>query len=294
MPPAMDRLFTTAGGGRCPVCGSEAAPAADAGGFALLACRHCGCWSSDALARGAKTSFTPQDYFANTAADVPRWAAMLRRLEAHGAHPQSLLDVGCGTGAFLAYLRARMPAMMIVAGIELDADRAGRARAAAPGATIHCGDAVAVAESLPDSFDLITLWDLLEHVPDPGRLLRALASRLKPGGTLFIQTIHEDSLLPRLGRLSYRLSGGRFRAGIRRTHDAHHLVFFSTRGLQRLAADCGLQVGDRWFGRLALARMDGNPLLTWPAAALMAVENLCGNGLFVNLILRPAGSPGRT
>jgi SAM-dependent methyltransferase len=287
---AADRSLTTTGGAHCPVCGGSAAPSADAGGFRLYACPGCHCWSSDALARGATASFTPNAYFENAASDKARWTALLDRVSQHDLAVRSVLDVGCGTGAFLAYLRAQMPSAA-VAGIELDAGRAGHARAAAPGATIHCGDAVAVAESLNDTFDLITLWDLLEHVPDPRRLVRALAARLAPGGALFIQTIHEDSLLPRLGRLSYRLTGGRFRAGIRRTHDAHHLVFFSLTGLDRLAGQAGLRVTERWFGRLAHARMDGNPLLTVPASVLMAAENFWGNGLFVNLLLsRDAGA----
>ena len=279
--------FSTAGGSLCPACTGNTAPAADAGAFTLYACANCGSWSSDALVRGATTSFTPSGYFDHASADRPRWRDLLART---GSARRTLLDVGCGTGAFLSFARTQLPASSL-AGIELDAERAKLARQANPDATIHVGDAAVVSESLSGAFDLITLWDVLEHVPEPGRLIRALAARLAPGGLLFVQTIHEASLLPRLGRLSYSLTGGRFKAGIRRTHDAHHLVFFTQAGLGQLAASGGLAVQSTWFDRLALARMDGSPLLTWPAAALMRVENAWGNGLFVNALLaRPAAN----
>ena len=278
---AASSSLTTAGGSACPACAGSATPAADAGAFTLYACASCGSWSSDALVRNATTSFTPSGYFDHANADRPRWRDLVGRT---GGAPRALLDVGCGTGAFLSFVRAGSPATSLT-GIELDPARATLARQANPGATIHVGDAAAVSESLSGAFDLITLWDVLEHVPDPARLVRALAARLAPGGQLFFQTIHEASLLPRLGRLSYRLTGGRFRAGIRRTHDAHHLVFFTEAGIGRLAANGGLAVQSTWFDRLALARMDGSPLVTWPAAALMRAENLWGNGLFVNALL---------
>lgn len=82
------------------------------------------------------------------------------------------------------------------------------------------------------------------------------------------------------------MTGGRVRFLVRRTHEAHHLVFFSRAGLEHLAAKAGLAVRACWFDRLALARMDGGRWLTWPTAALLAIENRLGNGLFINLLLQ--------
>jgi SAM-dependent methyltransferase len=242
--------------------------------------------------RGAQTSFSPAGYFGNPDADRPKWERLLASLPAGGA-PSSVLDVGCGSGAFLAYLGQRFPSIR-KSGIELDAARAESARKRNAGASIHAGDALTVLRDLDAQYDLVTLWDVIEHVPDPAALLQALATRLAPGGTLFVQTIHEDSVVPRLGRLAYRLSGGFLRAPLRRTHDAHHLVFFSRRGLGMLAQAAGLVSVATWFDRLAPARMDGSPLLTLPTAALLWLENRWGNGLFVNVILRvaaPGGAP---
>lgn len=284
--------YTTQGGKLCPVCGGVPRPTADVGAFDLFACDDCGCWSSDALARGARTSFVPSGYFAKPSADLPRWKKLLKRLRRESAAPASVLDVGCGTGAFIRWFGERVPAAAL-AGVELDPERAAQAQAANPQARIFTGDAAETLEGLRDRYDLITMWDVLEHVADPARLIIAAAARLAPGGTLFLQTIHEHSLVPRLGRLSHVLTGGHFVGGIRRTHDAHHLVFFSRGGLARLAVAAGLTVRHVGYDRLTLSRMDGHPMLTVPTAALMAAEKLWGNGVFLSVTLQSAASAPR-
>ena len=280
--------LTTRGGRTCPVCGHGGLqPSIDLGSHSLFACPGCGCWSSDAAHRGAATSFQPEAYFRHDDADRPRWRHLLELLASSGALPERALDVGCGTGAFLEFLAEARPGCEL-AGIELDPARAERARSRLPGARILTADAQEGLGSLSGPFDLITLWDVFEHLPAPAEVLRELARLLAPGGRLYIQTIHEDSILPRLGRLVYRLSGGRLSYPARRTHEAHHLVFFSLRGLESLAADCDLVIERRWFDRLRWRRMDGPAPVTLAASALLAVENRLGNGLFVNLLLAPS------
>jgi len=277
--------LTTEGGDSCPACGATCRAAINVGSHQLFECTACGCWSSDALARNASTSFAAENYFDNPAADRPRWADLVRR--AGSPPPRTVLDVGCGNGAFLAFLAAALPGAAAT-GIELDDARAAEARAAHPGATVIAGDALREVERLTGQFDLITLWDVFEHVPAPGLLLKALARRLAPGGRLFIQTIHEASVLPAIGRWSYRLTGGLVRGLARRTHEAHHLVFFTRAGLDALAVRSGLRTTSVWFDRLARERMDGPALVTLGASALLDLEQAAGNGLFINAILEAA------
>ncbi len=274
--------LTTQGGTACPVCTGAAAPEIELPEYRLFRCARCGAWSSDARVRGAHTSFEPRDYFGNDDADRPKWEALFARL---GARPRvgSVLDVGCGTGAFLAYLAQRLPACRR-AGVELDPGRASRARERDPGAAIVAGDAEDALSRLDGPFDLVTLWDVFEHLPDPVACLGALRERLAPGGAIYVQTIHERSLLPTLGRLAYRLSGGRLTQPARRTHEAHHLVFFTRAALGLAAERADLRLRALWFDRLARRRMDGPPLVTAAAAALLALENALGNGLFVNVL----------
>jgi 2-polyprenyl-3-methyl-5-hydroxy-6-metoxy-1,4-benzoquinol methylase len=276
--------LTTRGGTACPACGAAARPRIDLGDFRLFACAGCGCWSSDALVRGARTSFEPAAYFANADADRGRWEDLLRRANLADAVPKRVLDVGCGTGDFLGFVSRRAPSTERC-GIELDPVRAAAARRADPHATIAVGTVSDALASLAGDFDLITLWDVFEHLADPAQALAALGARLAPGGSLFVQTIHEESVVPRIGRALYAVSLGRWRGPARRTHEPHHLVFFSREGLRRLAARAGLRIRAQWFDRLARARMDGSRALAAATATLLAAETALGNGLFVNLLL---------
>lgn len=280
----MTAQLTTLGGSACPACGGEARPRIDLGDFRLHACPHCGCWSSDALVRGASVSFQPSAYFANADADTARWEDVLRRTAVERSTPIRVLDVGCGCGDFLRFVARRVPAS-VRSGIEIDTERGEVARSADPQAQIAIGPVEQALGKVTGDFDLITLWDVFEHLPDPAGALRALAARLAPKGTLFLQTIHEHSIVPRLGRGLYRASAGRWRGPARRTHEPHHLVFFTRESLQRLADQAGLGIREQWFDRLVRARMDGSGALTAFTAALLAAENALGNGLFVNLLL---------
>jgi 2-polyprenyl-3-methyl-5-hydroxy-6-metoxy-1,4-benzoquinol methylase len=283
MEPTIESL-TTLGGEKCPVCGASTKSRAELPDYRLFCCDHCGCWSSDALVRHAQPSFETSDYFGNAELDREKWKALLARMEDEDKHLRSVLDVGCGTGAFLAYIGNERPDCHRE-GIEIDALRAQQSRERNPGVPIHERDASEALAAASGPFDLITLWDVFEHVPAPTELLEQLATCLAPGGYIHIVTIHERSLMPAIGRLSYALSGGRLTYPIRRTHEPHHLTFFTHEGLEIAADRAGLRIRDRWFDRLLRGRMDGHPLVTAATALVLRLENTFGNGLFVNLIL---------
>lgn len=57
-------------------------------------------------------------------------------------------------------------------------------------------------------FDIVTLWDVIEHVNFPAETLRGVSAVTKPGGWLFLDTPRRDSLFYRICEWSYRLSGG--------------------------------------------------------------------------------------
>jgi 2-polyprenyl-3-methyl-5-hydroxy-6-metoxy-1,4-benzoquinol methylase len=282
--------LATQGGSLCPVCDVPMVARMDLGDFRLLHCPDCGCWASDAWARGAVTSFEPQSYFDNPELDQDKWDTLRRRLDGERSAIHSVLDVGCGTGAFLAWVRRELPGARRE-GIELDPARASRAAETDPEARIHRADALAALDRAQGPFDLVTLWDVFEHVPAPTRLLCRLAETLSPGGRIYIQTINEESWVPRLGRLCYRASFGRLRYPARRTHEAHHLVFFTRRGLEHAARSAGLRISELWFDRLHHGRMDGAPLLTRATSLALRAENALGSGLFINLLLERSDAP---
>ncbi|MCX6234744.1 MAG: class I SAM-dependent methyltransferase [Bacteroidetes bacterium] len=89
-----------------------------------------------------------------------------------------ILDVGCGTGELLAYFKKRR---WETVGIETNSN-------ARDYGITHYGLDVGVDlktyKSAPESFDVITLWHVLEHLPDIHEQLRKIISLLKSNGIL--------------------------------------------------------------------------------------------------------------
>lgn len=108
--------------------------------------------------------------------------------------PGRLLDVGCATGLFACVAQS---AGWQVTGLEASPWAVARARASCPQATFVVG--LAEEADLPEeSFEAITLWDVLEHVPRPSETLRHLHGWLAPRGWLFLNAPNAKSLVARL------------------------------------------------------------------------------------------------
>jgi len=150
-----------------------------------------------------------------------------RRLERLRAKPGAwLLDVGTAYG-FAASEAER--AGFRVAGLEISAEAAVRAAAQIRRRVVR-----ASAVELPFSnarFDVITLWDVIEHLPDPHRAVAEISRCLRPGGRLALTTGDVESLVA-------RLSGERWHLYT----IPEHLFFFSRRSLHLLLEAHGLRV----------------------------------------------------
>lgn len=136
-----------------------------------------------------------------------------------------LLDVGCGTGWFLEVAKEKG---FLVSGQEIGKQLA-EYTSKKLGARIHT---VPLAE-LPKSevFDVITLFDVLEHVTDPRAVLKALRDHLNPGGIGVIFTPNLDSV--GIGILRERSS---------LIMPAEHLFYFTPASLRRIIEETPLEV----------------------------------------------------
>lgn len=116
------------------------------------------------------------------------------RQAAAGLSLGAVLDVGCGTGEFLVEMRRRGWQGW---GIEKEEAAAQIAREA--GCPVLMGDLLDV-DLEGRTFDLITLWHSLEHLPDPKGVLAELSRHLKSSGRLVIALPNPDSLDARFYR----------------------------------------------------------------------------------------------
>lgn len=107
-----------------------------------------------------------------------------RRIERHApaGRPLHLLDVGCGLGAFLGSLAGS--ADYRLAGTDLSEHAITENRKSWPGIELQVASATEQPFP-PASFDVITAFDVIEHVPDLEAVASAVQAQLKPGG-LFV------------------------------------------------------------------------------------------------------------
>lgn len=106
-----------------------------------------------------------------------------------------VLDVGCG-GGILADSMARKGAAVL--GIDLASKALKVAQlhaleAQTQGVEYREISAEALAAEQPNSFDVVTCMEMLEHVPDPSSVVRACAALVKPGGHVFFSTINRNA-----------------------------------------------------------------------------------------------------
>jgi SAM-dependent methyltransferase len=144
-----------------------------------------------------------------------------------------VLDVGCGAGGALSAL-AEM-GEWDVRGLELDAEAARQA--ARRGFDVRQGDLVDT-DFPPESFDLIRMGHVIEHVRDPMATLRRAFELLRPGGILFGET-------PNIDCWDFRLFGRYWGA----LHFPRHIVLFSPETIRRACEEAGFmapRIVPRW------------------------------------------------
>jgi SAM-dependent methyltransferase len=153
-----------------------------------------------------------------------------------------VLDVGCGEGGVAAGVRAAGASW--ITGIEIHAPAA--ARAAAVVDEIRVGPVEEQLAGLAGPFDTILAYDVLEHLADPARVLRALREAATPAAHLHVSvpnarhwSLARDIVLR--GTFGYTESGHR---------DRTHLRWFTRGDIAGLLQECG------W----AVERVDHQPL----------------------------------
>jgi SAM-dependent methyltransferase len=181
-----------------------------------------------------------------------------------------LLDIGAAFGFAVAEAR---DAGWDATGLEISA-AAARAGHAAVGRVV-----VANAHRAPfaaESFDAVTLWDVLEHLSDPHAAVAEAARLLRPGGRLVLTTGD-------VGSLAARLSGARWHLYT----IPEHLFFYSRRSLRLLLEAHGFRVETQRADssvytlgylverlRKTLLGRAGGQRATWPGSGLRIPVNL--------------------
>jgi len=159
-------------------------------------------------------------------------ADYLRLVRGEHAPPARLLDLGCGTGYFAASASA---AGYEVQGADPSSWSIERARQRCARATFAVSSLEAFEPQSP--LDVVTLWDVLEHVHSPRAALSHVHSWLEPGGLLLMSMPNAESLVA-------RALASRWVLLLR-----EHLWYFSPSTIARLLDECGFElvrVAPKW------------------------------------------------
>ncbi len=239
-----------------------------------------------------------EDYLPTPSEEIDKWEKMVKQIIDKSAdliesriNPGrgKLLDVGCGYGFFLKEMKLRG---WDVEGVEVS--QTGR-QYSQDKWNIHVYSQPLEDLDIPEnSFDVVTLFYLIEHVNDPLVLLREVNRILKPGGLILLRWPHTTPIVRILGPLSRKLD---------LYHTPYHLYDFSPETMKMLLAITDFknvetiiggytlppreiyQLASMIFGGLgeAVYFLSGrNILLPGVSKTTLAFKVLCANNFCIN------------
>lgn len=140
--------------------------------------------------------------------------------------PGVLLDVGCGVGSFL---RLAHNEGYKTSGVELSYYASEYARNNL-GLSVFNGE-LKDADFAPETFDIITLWHILEHVTDPKKFLMGVNHLLKKDGLLVVEVPNIRSVAAKVSLINWELMAPK-----------EHLFYFNPHTISRLLKETGFSL----------------------------------------------------
>lgn len=217
----------------CPLCSSaDRKSKCQVQGFSIFLCCACGLtYVTPRLTQAAlreeyntqRASGTPY-YLSTFREDVTtcdRRLAFVERFRPVG----DLLDLGCGAGALLKAAAGRG-----WKGVGVDLNETSAAHARGHGLHVHTGSFPHLDFGVR-TFDVVTMSDFIEHVPNPVEVLGRVKDLLRPGGVTFLTT-------PDVGSILARLMGHRWL----HMKPREHLTYFNRATMRQLLQTAGFEV----------------------------------------------------
>ena len=154
------------------------------------------------------------------------WRTRQKRVESLYRKKGKILDIGCDGGFFLRTMKENG---WSVYGVELRKDFC---RYAKETLDLDIFNGMLEENILPDGhFDIVTMWDTIEHLPDPSRTLSIVNRILKDHGLLAISTINVDSFNAKILRNKWRFY-----------NPPSHTFFFSLQTLREMLEKEGFRI----------------------------------------------------
>ena len=209
--------------------------------------------------------------------DFRRGLSLIEKYKSGG----KLLDVGCALGIFLNLAKERG---WEICGIDISSYSTSYARQSF-GLEVHTGE-LHDAQFAGKMFDVVTLWDVFEHFPNPVEQLLEIHRVLKDDGIILLNIPNEAGLLRVLARFIFRLSGGKINYPVRKLYHQYHLCYFTPSTFLTLLNKTGFKPEYIERKSIPIVKARGRPferllvkVLSWP-------EQLCHREYEILAIVR--------
>ena len=211
---------------RCPLCGAagpdDFAVVHDFEFIPVRRCTKCGMMHSTRVLTAAATrryyaevfgsEFHQRGQEINAAVNLAQLGGLLASAQRSMADIRRVVDVGCGYGYFLRGLKGKLGGGAALVGIEVSQSESDFARDQL-GLDVKTG-MLGEVDAGSGTADLVTSYEVIEHVVEPSGFVRQMADLLKPGGVMIIGT--DNFAAPIVARL-----GAGYPKWIPHTHVSH-------------------------------------------------------------------------
>jgi len=271
----------------CNLCGSsDVKHYASFEDYTLMKCADCGLLFADQNSIKQKEGMYSKDYFAGVHANF--FADCKEDYESHLGTSEKLqnfqhvlaqirtmkpqgkfIDIGCATGVFLDMAQKEGYSVVGVDVSEFACQYAhelfGITTLNGKLEDLHLED---------KSFDIITMWDVIEHVPDPHEFLREVHRILKDDGIIFILTINDSSLMGWIAEAAYLGSFKQVSQFTRMIHPIHHNYHFKEKHLQAYLDKNGFTISWKEKSEMPIANIEGGTVVKAMARTLYFFSDL--------------------
>ena len=218
----------------CPICHfSDAQPIFD---NTLMTCQGCGhAWANLQLDHTYLQELYAENYFkgeeyADYLADKEilqmNFKKRLKQIAKNTPEPKDILEIGCAYGFFYETIQQKFKSVNYQ-GYDISKD-------AIHYANKHFGPYFSAENylelSISKTYDAVFMWDVIEHLADPGAFLAKASKEAKPGAMLYLTTGDFGALLPRLQGKKWRM-----------IHPPTHLHYFTKKSMTALLTANGFK-----------------------------------------------------
>jgi len=269
----------------CSICSTESqceSSFADVYLFRCPACRHC---FTDLASLERSEQYSPE-YFDETHKnwnkhpDFGLFERVYHAITERRANA-SVLDIGCGKGNLLRYLRERDSRLRLT-GIDISPSYSSE------GVEYLRGDFL--TWKFDSRFDAIVSLQVVEHLTDPRIFAKRIVELIAEDGLVISNTINEQSVLYDVARLARQFGSS---LPYERLYSRHHLNHFNRSSLSRLMEVSGLKTIAHFQHRGPIAAMDIPAPNKWLDLVLRAgvwgtfvLGDLTGRSIYQTLVCR--------